>query len=123
MDRFGPRQRPPPRAQSQGTYGAKVAVPHLLALLERHRVRATFFVPGRVAERHPERPPDTAAAGHRRRMHCHRPWSARGRQDRRRGDHQAGNQARHHYAAPAGQPALITGFLSQTGLALEPEPS
>ncbi len=35
-----------PGVLSQGTYGAKVAVPALLALLERRGVRATFFVPG-----------------------------------------------------------------------------
>ena len=44
-----------PGVLSQGTYGAKVAVPRLLELLARHQVRATFFVPGRVAERHPRR--------------------------------------------------------------------
>src|ERR1039458_1703845 len=49
---------------SQGTYGAKVAVPELLALLERHGVRATFFVPGRVAERYPARVEQIVAAGH-----------------------------------------------------------
>ncbi len=53
-----------PGVLSQGTYGAKVAVPRLLELLERHGVRATFFVPGRVAERHPERVADIVAAGH-----------------------------------------------------------
>jgi peptidoglycan/xylan/chitin deacetylase (PgdA/CDA1 family) len=53
-----------PGVLSQGTYGAKVAVPHLLALLQRHRVRATFFVPGRVGERHPERVAAIVAAGH-----------------------------------------------------------
>ena len=52
-----------PGVLSQGTYGAKVAVPaDLLALLERRGVRATFFVPGRVAERHPG-----AGRGHRER--------------------------------------------------------
>jgi peptidoglycan/xylan/chitin deacetylase (PgdA/CDA1 family) len=49
---------------SQGTYGAKVAVPLILELLERHGVRATFFVPGRVAERHPGRVAEIVAAGH-----------------------------------------------------------
>jgi peptidoglycan/xylan/chitin deacetylase (PgdA/CDA1 family) len=49
---------------SQGTYGAKVAVPALLALLERRGVRATFFVPGRVAERHPARVEAIVNAGH-----------------------------------------------------------
>src|SRR5919205_1858683 len=53
-----------PGVLSQGTYGAKVAVPLILELLERHGVRATFFVPGRVAERHPHRVEEIVAAGH-----------------------------------------------------------
>src|SRR6185503_5802709 len=53
-----------PGVLSQGTYGAKVAVPALLALLERRGVRATFFVPGRVAERHPGRVEAIVNAGH-----------------------------------------------------------
>jgi peptidoglycan/xylan/chitin deacetylase (PgdA/CDA1 family) len=53
-----------PGVLSQGTYGAKVAVPEILALLDRHGVRATFFVPGRVAERHPDRVGQIVAAGH-----------------------------------------------------------
>src|SRR5689334_9452552 len=39
-----------PGVLSQGTYGAKVGVRLVLDLLERLRVPATFFVPGRVAE-------------------------------------------------------------------------
>ena len=53
-----------PGVLSQGTYGAKVAVPLILGLLERHGVTATFFVPGRVAERYPERVREILAAGH-----------------------------------------------------------
>ena len=53
-----------PGVLSQGTYGAKVAVPQILDVLRRHEVRATFFVPGRVAERYPERVADIVAAGH-----------------------------------------------------------
>jgi peptidoglycan-N-acetylglucosamine deacetylase len=53
-----------PGVLSQGTYGAKVAVPKLLELLERRGVRATFFIPGRVAERHPDRAREIVAAGH-----------------------------------------------------------
>ena len=53
-----------PGVLSQGTYGAKVAVPLILELLERHGLRQTFFVPGRVAERHPERVREILAAGH-----------------------------------------------------------
>jgi peptidoglycan/xylan/chitin deacetylase (PgdA/CDA1 family) len=53
-----------PGVLSQGTYGGKVAVPLILELLERHDLRATFFVVGRVAERYPERVEEIVAAGH-----------------------------------------------------------
>jgi peptidoglycan-N-acetylglucosamine deacetylase len=53
-----------PGVLSQGTYGAKVAVPLLLEILDREEVRATFFVVGRVAERYPERVVEILAAGH-----------------------------------------------------------
>lgn len=53
-----------PGVLSQGAYAAKVAIPEILALLERAGVRATFFVPGRVAERHGERVAEIVAAGH-----------------------------------------------------------
>jgi len=53
-----------PGVLSQGTYGAKVAVPLILAMLQRVGVTATFFVPGRVAERYPERVREILAAGH-----------------------------------------------------------
>lgn len=53
-----------PGVLSQGTYGAKIAVPAILELLERHGVQATFFVPGRVAERYPSRVEAIVAGGH-----------------------------------------------------------
>jgi len=43
-----------PGVLSQGTYGAKVAVPRILDLLRSERVPATFFIPGWVVERHPK---------------------------------------------------------------------
>lgn len=49
---------------SQGRYGPRVAVPKLLALLARHGVHATFFVPSWVAETYPETIRSIAAAGH-----------------------------------------------------------
>jgi peptidoglycan/xylan/chitin deacetylase (PgdA/CDA1 family) len=58
-----------PGVLSQGTYGAKVAVPLILGLLERHGIGATFFVPGRVAERYPERVREILAAGHEVALH------------------------------------------------------
>ena len=42
-----------PAMLSQGTYGAKVAVPLILELLHRHGIKATFFVPGWVAQQRP----------------------------------------------------------------------
>jgi len=53
-----------PGILSQGTYGAKVAVPLILDVLRRREVRASFFIPGRVAERHPGRVEEIVAAGH-----------------------------------------------------------
>lgn len=58
-----------PGVLSQGAYGAKRAVPLLLDLLERRGVPATFFIPGRVAERHPGRVKDIVAAGHEIALH------------------------------------------------------
>jgi peptidoglycan/xylan/chitin deacetylase (PgdA/CDA1 family) len=60
-----------PGVLSQGTYGAKVAVPLILELLERRGLRATFFVPGRVGERHPGRVREIVAAGHEVGLHGH----------------------------------------------------
>jgi peptidoglycan/xylan/chitin deacetylase (PgdA/CDA1 family) len=53
-----------PGILSQGTYGAKVAVPLVLDVLDRQDVRASFFIPGRVAERHPARVNEIVAGGH-----------------------------------------------------------
>jgi peptidoglycan-N-acetylglucosamine deacetylase len=36
---------------SHGAYGHKIAVPRILELLKKHRILATFFIPGWVAER------------------------------------------------------------------------
>jgi len=53
-----------PGVLSQGRYGAKVGLPLVLDILSRHIAKATFFVPGRVAERYPERVSEIVAAGH-----------------------------------------------------------
>jgi peptidoglycan-N-acetylglucosamine deacetylase len=58
-----------PGVLSQGTYGAKVAVPLILELLQKHRIHSTFFVPGRVGERHPYRVMEIIAAGHEVGLH------------------------------------------------------
>ena len=41
-----------PVMQSQGAYGPKVAVPRILTLLAKYDIKATFFVPGWIAERY-----------------------------------------------------------------------
>ena len=45
-------ERHSPSVLSRGTYGAKIGVPRILELLSRYDIRATFFVPGWVVERH-----------------------------------------------------------------------
>jgi peptidoglycan-N-acetylglucosamine deacetylase len=64
-----PKNAERPGLLSQGTYGAKVAVPLILELLEKHGVRATFFVVGQVAERYPDRVEAIVRAGHELGVH------------------------------------------------------
>ncbi|HVA22038.1 MAG TPA: polysaccharide deacetylase [Candidatus Micrarchaeia archaeon] len=61
-----------PGVLSQGRYGARVAVPLILEELRRAEVLSTFFVPGRVAERHPERVEAIVAQGHELAHHGYR---------------------------------------------------
>jgi peptidoglycan/xylan/chitin deacetylase (PgdA/CDA1 family) len=49
---------------SHQAYGPRVAMPKLLAMLGRHRVRATFFVPGYTAECYPQVVEAILADGH-----------------------------------------------------------
>jgi peptidoglycan/xylan/chitin deacetylase (PgdA/CDA1 family) len=49
---------------SYGRYGAQVGIERILDVLDRYRVRATFFIPGWDVERYPEVMRDIAAAGH-----------------------------------------------------------
>ncbi|MGK0716077.1 polysaccharide deacetylase family protein [Leucobacter sp. W1153] len=60
-----------PGVLSQGAYGAKVGVPLILEVLAHHEVRATFFVPGKDALRHPESVRSILAAGHEVAHHGH----------------------------------------------------
>jgi len=54
---------------SHQAYGPVTGVPRLLALLERHGVRSTFFVPGYTALRYPDTVRRIADAGHE--LACH----------------------------------------------------
>jgi peptidoglycan/xylan/chitin deacetylase (PgdA/CDA1 family) len=49
---------------SHQSYGPLVGVPRILALLARHGIRATFFVPGYSAQRYPDAVRAIAEAGH-----------------------------------------------------------
>lgn len=53
-----------PGVLSQGAYGPKVAIPLLLSMFDDLSIPATFFVPGRDAQRHPGRMREIIAAGH-----------------------------------------------------------
>ena len=58
-----------PGKLSQGEYGARVAVPRILRLLDRHRVPTSFFVPAVSALLHPQEIATCAAAGHEIALH------------------------------------------------------
>ena len=57
--------------RSQGEYGPRVGLPRILAMLARHDLEATFFVPGRIAERYPDAVSAIAEAGHEIAHHGH----------------------------------------------------
>ena len=52
-----------------GRYGPRRGVDHILNILEREQVKATFFIPGRTAERYPEMVKAVDASGHE--VGCH----------------------------------------------------
>ncbi len=54
---------------SQCEYGPKVGVPRLLGLLDHCQVPATFYIPGYIAEHHPEMTRAVQAAGHEIGLH------------------------------------------------------
>ncbi len=54
---------------SQCSYGPRIGVPRLLGLLKHLDVPATFFVPGYIAEQHPQMVKAIVAAGHEIGLH------------------------------------------------------
>jgi peptidoglycan/xylan/chitin deacetylase (PgdA/CDA1 family) len=58
-----------PGPLSQGEYGARVAVPRIRALLQRHGIPASFFVPAVVALLYPEEQRGLVADGHEVALH------------------------------------------------------
>jgi peptidoglycan/xylan/chitin deacetylase (PgdA/CDA1 family) len=59
-----PNVKDRPGVLSQGRYGARVGVPRILELLRQFEIRATFFIPGWVAEQYPEQAKAIRDAGH-----------------------------------------------------------
>ena len=53
-----------PSKLSQGQYGNRVAIPRILAMLARHGIPATFFVPAVVAMLYPDEQREVVASGH-----------------------------------------------------------
>jgi peptidoglycan/xylan/chitin deacetylase (PgdA/CDA1 family) len=58
-----------PGRLAQGEYGARAGVPRILDLLRRHDLRASFFVPGVIAQLHAEEQRRVVAEGHEIGMH------------------------------------------------------
>lgn len=56
-------------ALSQGEYGARVAVPRILALLDRYDIRASFFMSAVSAQLHPEEAARVVGEGHEMGIH------------------------------------------------------
>jgi peptidoglycan/xylan/chitin deacetylase (PgdA/CDA1 family) len=56
---------------SEGRYGVVRALPHILELLRREAVTATFYVPGSTAERHPDSVRRIVTDGHEVGHHGH----------------------------------------------------
>lgn len=74
-----------PSLMSHQRYGPRVGVPRLLRLLEERGVRATFFVPGATADRHPEAVIAIVQAGHEVAHHgyLHEPLAGRSEAEER----------------------------------------
>jgi peptidoglycan/xylan/chitin deacetylase (PgdA/CDA1 family) len=58
------RRQASPGQLSQGEYGARVAVPRILKLLDQHGIKASFFMPAVIAQLHPDEPARLVAEGH-----------------------------------------------------------
>jgi len=53
-----------PVVLARGEYGARAGLPRILKILDRHQVKATFFVPGYTAEKHAELVRQIHESGH-----------------------------------------------------------
>ena len=53
-----------PSLMSMAEYGPSVAMPRILDLLDSHNIKASFYIPGSVAETHPDMVKEVASRGH-----------------------------------------------------------
>jgi peptidoglycan-N-acetylglucosamine deacetylase len=62
---------------SRGEYGARVGLPRVLELLKKENIKATFFVPGKIAEIYPELILNIQSLGHEIGLHgyAHERWN------------------------------------------------
>jgi len=83
-----------PGVMSQGRYGARVAVPRLLRLLEAEDVPATFYIPGWVVEHHTAEARAIRDAGHEIGHHGYRhDWADPAKPDAERSAFEQGMRA------------------------------
>ena len=61
---FDPKNTDRPIVLSQGRYGPSTGLPKVLELLEKHEIMTTFFVPGWIVDRYPDRVWAIHDAGH-----------------------------------------------------------
>jgi peptidoglycan-N-acetylglucosamine deacetylase len=61
-----------PITMSQGRYGPTVGLPRILALLDSEDIRATFFVPGWIADHYPDAVAEIGQRGHEVAHHGYR---------------------------------------------------
>jgi peptidoglycan/xylan/chitin deacetylase (PgdA/CDA1 family) len=60
----GPGKPDSPSLVSRGAYAANIAIPRIKALLDKHDIKATFFIPGYTAELHADMVKELHDEGH-----------------------------------------------------------
>jgi len=61
---FVARGSPTPTPVSRGEFGPRVAAPRLLALMKKHRIQSSWYVPGHTIETFPDAVKSVVDAGH-----------------------------------------------------------
>jgi peptidoglycan/xylan/chitin deacetylase (PgdA/CDA1 family) len=69
LEAVEPENKKRPITLSQGTYGPRIGVPRILAMLRKYDIKASFFVPGISAERHPKAMEAIVSDGHEVALH------------------------------------------------------